>query len=76
VTDRLSEEHLVIHDAIQDVDRALVAHMTRPENHDVIQAAIDYLTDALLSHLAYEEQELMEPLARLGFYPDQVPVRS
>jgi hypothetical protein len=25
------------------------------------------LTDALLSHLAYEEQELVEPLARLGF---------
>ena len=28
-------------------------------------------TDALLSHLAYEEQELVEPLARLGFYPGQ-----
>src|ERR1700733_6367569 len=76
VIDRLTEEHLVIHDAIQEVDRALVQHMTRPENHDAIQAAIDYLTDALLSHLAYEEQELVEPLARLGFYPDQVPVTS
>jgi hypothetical protein len=40
--------------------------MTRPENHNAIQSAIDYLTDALLSHLAYEEQELVEPLARLG----------
>ena len=76
VIDRLTEEHLVIHAAIQEVDRALVQHMTRPENHDAIQAAIDYLTDALLSHLAYEEQELVEPLARLGFYPDQVPVTS
>jgi iron-sulfur cluster repair protein YtfE (RIC family) len=76
VIDRLTEEHLVIHAAIQEVDRALVEHMTRPENHDAIQAAIDYLTDALLSHLAYEEQELVEPLARLGFYPDQVPVTS
>jgi alkanesulfonate monooxygenase SsuD/methylene tetrahydromethanopterin reductase-like flavin-dependent oxidoreductase (luciferase family)/hemerythrin-like domain-containing protein len=76
VIDRLTEEHLVIHAAIQEVDRALVQHMTRPENHDAIQAAIDYLTDALLSHLAYEEQELLEPLARLGFYPDQVPVTS
>ncbi|MDX6348893.1 MAG: hypothetical protein QOF84_3683 [Streptomyces sp.] len=76
VIDRLAEEHLVIHDAIQEVDRALVQHMTRPENYDAIQGAIDYLTDALLSHLAYEEQELLEPLARLGFYPDQVPVRS
>jgi hypothetical protein len=74
VIDRLTEEHLVIHDAIQDVDRALVAHVTRPESHDVVQAAIDYLTDALLSHLDYEEQELLEPVARLGLYPDQVPV--
>jgi hypothetical protein len=75
VLDRLTEEHLVIHDAIQEVDRALVQHMTRPENHDAIQGAIDHLTDALLSHLAYEEQELVEPLARLGF-PDPVPVRG
>jgi alkanesulfonate monooxygenase SsuD/methylene tetrahydromethanopterin reductase-like flavin-dependent oxidoreductase (luciferase family) len=74
VIDRLTKEHLVIHDAIQEVDRALVQHMTGPGTHDIIQAAIDYLTDALLSHLAYEEQELVEPLARLGFYPNQVPV--
>jgi alkanesulfonate monooxygenase SsuD/methylene tetrahydromethanopterin reductase-like flavin-dependent oxidoreductase (luciferase family) len=67
VIDRLTEEHLVIHDAINEVDRALIQHMTRPENHDAIQSAIDYLTDALLSHLAYEEHELVEPLARLGF---------
>jgi hypothetical protein len=67
VIDRLTEEHLVIHDAIQEVDRALTEHMTSPENHDAIQSAINYLTDALLSHLAYEEQELVEPLARLGF---------
>jgi len=73
VIDRLTEEHLAIHDAIQEVDRALVLHMTRPEDYQAIQGAIDYLTDALLSHLAYEEQELLEPLARLGFYPDQVP---
>src|ERR1700694_2064854 len=66
VIDRLTEEHLVIHDAIQEGDRALIEHMTRPENHDAIQSAIDYLTDALLSHLAYEERELVEPLARLG----------
>jgi alkanesulfonate monooxygenase SsuD/methylene tetrahydromethanopterin reductase-like flavin-dependent oxidoreductase (luciferase family) len=67
VIDRLTKEHLVIHDAIQEVDLALIEHMTRPENHDAIQSAIDYLTDALLSHLAYEERELVEPLARLGF---------
>jgi hypothetical protein len=29
---------------------------------------LDKLTDALLSHLSYEEHELVEPLARHGFY--------
>jgi hemerythrin-like domain-containing protein len=71
VIDRLAEEHLVIHDAIEEVDGALVAHIN---SHDFarLQAAIDLLTDALLSHLSYEEYELVEPLARLGFYANQV----
>jgi hypothetical protein len=72
VIDRLTDEHLVIHEAIEQVDHALVQHMTRPEGHDAIQDAIDFLTDALLSHLAYEEQELLEPIATLDFYPGQV----
>jgi hypothetical protein len=33
---------------------------------------MDLFTDALLSHLSYEERELVEPLARIGFYPGQV----
>jgi hemerythrin-like domain-containing protein len=72
VIDRLVDEHLVIHDAIQEVDRALVGHMNDPEDYEPIQSAIDFLTDALLSHLSYEEQEIVEPLARLGFYPGQL----
>ena len=35
-------------------------------------AGVDLLTDTLLSHLSYEERELVEPLARLGFYPGQL----
>ena len=38
----------------------------------VINDALDLLSDALLSHLAYEEDQLVEPLARLGFHPSQV----
>jgi hemerythrin-like domain-containing protein len=72
VVGRLREEHLAIHDAVQAVDRALVDHINRPESYDGIQAAIDFLTDALRSHLSYEEHEIVEPLARLGFYPGQV----
>jgi alkanesulfonate monooxygenase SsuD/methylene tetrahydromethanopterin reductase-like flavin-dependent oxidoreductase (luciferase family) len=72
VIDRLHEEHLVIHDAIQAVDRALVDHINNPGDFDRLQAAIDLLADTLLSHLSYEEVELVEPLARLGFYPGQL----
>jgi len=72
VIDRLTEEHLVIHDAIEGVDRALVAHLNDPDDFAPLQKAIDLLTDTLLSHLSYEEHELVEPLARLGFYPGQL----
>jgi hemerythrin-like domain-containing protein len=72
VIDRLVDEHVVIGDATQRVDHALVEHIEHPSDFAPIQQAIDFLTDALLSHLSYEEQELVEPLARLGFYPGQV----
>jgi alkanesulfonate monooxygenase SsuD/methylene tetrahydromethanopterin reductase-like flavin-dependent oxidoreductase (luciferase family)/hemerythrin-like domain-containing protein len=72
VIERLVDEHLVIHDAIQAVDRALVDHINHPDDYEPIQVAIDFLTDALLSHLSYEEHEIVEPLARYGFYPGQL----
>jgi iron-sulfur cluster repair protein YtfE (RIC family) len=72
VIDRLAEEHLVIGDAIEDVDRALVAHINEPADFTRLQQAVDALTDTLVSHLSYEEHELVEPLARLGFYPGQL----
>lgn len=73
VIDRLAEEHLVIHDAIEGVDRALVRHINEPQDFAPLQTAIDVLGDTLLSHLSYEEHELVEPLARHGFYAGQVP---
>jgi hypothetical protein len=33
-----------------------------------LQDTVDLLSDTLFSHLAYEERELIEPLARYGFY--------
>ena len=70
---RLTDEHLVIHTAIEAVDRALVDHITHADDGFAgISAATDFLADGLLSHLAYEEQELVEPLARLGFYAAQI----
>jgi hemerythrin-like domain-containing protein len=72
VIERLTEEHVVIGDALDAVDRALVQHINQREDFAPIQGAIDFLTDALLSHLSYEEHQLVEPLARLGFYAGQV----
>jgi alkanesulfonate monooxygenase SsuD/methylene tetrahydromethanopterin reductase-like flavin-dependent oxidoreductase (luciferase family) len=65
VVDRLAAEHEVIHDVIERVDRALVTLVTEPDGIGAVRDAVDLLTDALLSHLSYEERELVEPLARL-----------
>jgi hypothetical protein len=46
------------------VDRALVDYVQEADGAG-LQAAMDVLTDALLSHLSYEEHELVEPLSRL-----------
>jgi hypothetical protein len=67
VVDRLEEEHRAIHGVIERVDQALVAMVTKPDGIADLIASIDLLTDTLLSHLSYEERELVEPLARLGF---------
>jgi alkanesulfonate monooxygenase SsuD/methylene tetrahydromethanopterin reductase-like flavin-dependent oxidoreductase (luciferase family) len=72
VVDRLAQEHVVIHEVVEAVDRALVRLVGDPGNYGELQEAVDLLTDALLSHLAYEEQQIVEALARHGFYPGQV----
>ncbi len=72
VVDRLEQEHLVIHDVVLRLDRALVAHLHDPSDFDRLRDALGLLTDTLLSHLAYEEQQLVEPLARFGFFPGQL----
>jgi len=67
VVDRLQAEHVVIAGVLERVDTALVALVTSPvTGMPELRAAADLLTDTLLSHLAYEEGELLEPLGRLG----------
>ncbi|MEV8376576.1 LLM class flavin-dependent oxidoreductase [Kribbella sp. NPDC056861] len=66
VVDRLQEEHLVIHDVLEGVDKALVALVDGSATIDTLRTSVDLLEDTLLSHLSYEERELVEPLARLG----------
>lgn len=67
VIDRLAEEHETIAGLLERVDAALVAMVGDAAGGvAAVQAAVDLLTDALLSHLSYEERELVEPLARLS----------
>ncbi len=69
VLDRLGTEHEVISEILERVDRALVALVSSAEGGiDEVHAAVNLLTDAMNSHFSYEERELTEPLARLGFY--------
>jgi len=72
VIDRLEDEHVAIHSVVDGLDRALVDHIRAPGDFAPVQEALDLLTDTLLSHLAYEEQQIMEPIARYGFYAGQV----
>ncbi|HEY8789036.1 MAG TPA: LLM class flavin-dependent oxidoreductase [Actinopolymorphaceae bacterium] len=72
VIDRLEAEHVVIHEVLEDVDAALVRFIGAPGDFTELQDAVDVLTDTLLSHLSYEEREIIEPIARYGFYPGQV----
>ncbi|MFC5041704.1 hemerythrin domain-containing protein [Ornithinimicrobium kibberense] len=74
VLDRLEEEHEVIADVLDRLDRALVA-LVDEEGYgqgaldalEELGRSVDLLTDTLLSHLSYEERELVGPLARHGF---------
>ena len=74
VIDRLEQEHHVIADVLEQVDEALVGivgadgyGIAGREALDELQRTVDLLTDTLLSHLSYEERELVHPLAQHGF---------
>ncbi|GHH46521.1 LLM class flavin-dependent oxidoreductase [Lentzea cavernae] len=68
VLDRLTEEHQVIHGVLERLDAALVAAVAEPQKIIEVQEAVDLLTDTLLSHLSYEEGELVEPMARIPYH--------
>jgi alkanesulfonate monooxygenase SsuD/methylene tetrahydromethanopterin reductase-like flavin-dependent oxidoreductase (luciferase family) len=65
--DRLAAEHVVVHDLLEDVDRALVAYVDDPEDSSGLDDALELLSSALLAHLDGEERDLLAALARHGF---------
>jgi hemerythrin-like domain-containing protein len=69
VIERLEAEHETIAELLERVDRALVDLVAAEDDGiGAVRRTVDLLTDALLSHFSYEERELIEPLARHGFY--------
>ena len=72
VVERLNAEHLVIHELLDRVDRALVRLVQEPGQYDPIIEALDLLADTITSHFAYEESQLIAPLTRFGFFPSQL----
>ena len=66
VLKRLELEHEVIAEALESLDDALGAMLSDPERIVDVRAALQHLAGLLLSHLTYEEEELLEPIGRLG----------
>jgi hemerythrin-like domain-containing protein len=69
VLDRLGEEHETIAEILERIDAALVALVAGESGALArVQASVDLIADAMASHFSYEERQLIEPLARLGFH--------
>jgi hemerythrin-like domain-containing protein len=63
---RLKHEHEGIAEVLREVDAALVAMVADEQRLDETQTAVDHLSEALLAHLKYEEEQLLEPIDRLA----------
>jgi hemerythrin-like domain-containing protein len=63
---RLAAEHAEIGDLLTETDRALAAMIADEGAIAEVERAVDRLGETLLAHLAYEEEELLEPIGRLG----------
>jgi hemerythrin-like domain-containing protein len=63
---RLRHEHEGIAKVLGEVDAALVAMVGDEQRLDETQTAVEHLSEALLAHLKYEEDQLLEPIGRLA----------
>jgi hemerythrin-like domain-containing protein len=66
ILDRLQHEHEGIATVLGEIDAALVAMVEDEKRLDDTQAAVEHLSEALLAHLQYEEDSLLEPIGRLA----------
>jgi hypothetical protein len=68
VVERLEQEHEVIAEVLARLDAALVTLVQDDSRIGEVQNLTTTLERILLSHLGYEEEELVEPLDRLGIH--------
>lgn len=66
ILERLQHEHEGIATLLGEVDAGLVAMVEDEKRLDETGTAVDHLSDALLAHLKYEEEKLLEPIGRLA----------
>jgi len=66
ILERLSHEHHQIAQVLDRVDAALVAMVENDEALGATASVVDELNDSLLAHLRFEEDQLLEPIGRLG----------
>jgi len=64
---RLEQEHHDVAATLEKLDRSLVDLVGSPETGVAgVRRALDALSDVLLAHLSYEEEQLVGPLNRLS----------
>ncbi len=66
VLDRLGWEHEIIAEQLDKFDQALVAMINDASKIEDVRRIADVVNEMLLSHLAYEEDELLRPIGRLS----------
>ena len=66
ILERLRHEHEGIAKVLAEIDAALVAMVDDETRLDDTDSAVEHLSDALLAHLKYEEEQLLEPIGRLA----------
>ncbi|BEP14379.1 hypothetical protein acdb102_26900 [Acidothermaceae bacterium B102] len=65
VTERLSAEHEVIHEVLVALDETLVALIDGGSDLSAVRDEAQALSDLLLPHLEYEEEQLLPVIGRL-----------
>jgi hypothetical protein len=66
VVERLMDEHLVVHERLVGIDSVLVRMHTDESAFDDLATAVAALSEVLLSHFRYEEDEMGEAMGLAG----------